>query len=192
MIGNDIVDLNLAWNGHRWNSSRFQEKVFTGEEQEYIRHSCSVFESIWLLWSMKESAYKAHLQIDYKPCFVPYKIKCQIDSELSGNVTIDDRMYRTTSIISSDCVYTISVGLNQKDLISEYEKSNASSLESIRALCYSSAIEEYAKLTNVKSDALEIRKNSYAIPQIFLYNQLQSATLSLTHHGQFFGYAMIV
>jgi hypothetical protein len=59
-IGNDIVDLALPDNREKIRDRRFLDRVFTAEEQYFIKqyhgHSNSV---LWALWAGKESAYKA-------------------------------------------------------------------------------------------------------------------------------------
>ena len=60
MIGNDIVDLELAAVQSNWRRKGFLEKVFTASEREIISSGEDPDLTVWLLWSMKEAAYKAH------------------------------------------------------------------------------------------------------------------------------------
>ena len=62
MIGNDVVDLNLAKTQSNWERKGFLGKIFTKKEQEFIFNTKSSFEMVWLLWSMKESAYKIYFK----------------------------------------------------------------------------------------------------------------------------------
>ena len=62
MIGNDIVDLKLASIQSNWQRKGFLNKVFTKKEQTLILNASNSFEMVWLLWSIKESAYKVYIQ----------------------------------------------------------------------------------------------------------------------------------
>ena len=82
MIGNDIVDLQLAAESKRWLSLRLWEKVFTSDEQDQIRSSQDPHSVIWRLWSMKESAYKAYVRKCAKTFLDPLRMKCKIYSKV--------------------------------------------------------------------------------------------------------------
>ena len=60
MIGNDIVDLKRIT--ANWKRPRFLDKTFTLGEQVYIQNSKNKHQMVWLLWSMKEAAYKAYVK----------------------------------------------------------------------------------------------------------------------------------
>lgn len=191
MIGNDIIDLNLAKKSHRWKTKRFAEIIFSPEEQLLIQDSGSNrFELIWLLWSMKESAYKVHMQKGNEPSFAPHKINCRLGNKWTGRATIDNQVYLTNSRISEHCIYTISSCTNKKSIIDKYTKVDLRPNISLSELSYKTTLAEYSKFINTTCEMLNIMKNNHGIPQIYLNNQLQSVSLSITHHGQFFGYAI--
>jgi len=60
MLGNDIVDLDLAKTQSNWRRKNYLDKIFTTEEQLLISSAKRPDEMVWLLWSMKESAYKIY------------------------------------------------------------------------------------------------------------------------------------
>ena len=62
MIGNDIIDLNVAAIESDWQRKGFLEKQFTEEEQTLIKNAEDSFEKVWLLWSMKAVSY-THLTL---------------------------------------------------------------------------------------------------------------------------------
>ena len=80
MIGNDLVDLKLANIQSNWQRKGFLDKLFTPKEQVYILNADNPFETVWLLWSMKESAYKLYLQQGATRFFNPLKVNCEIFS----------------------------------------------------------------------------------------------------------------
>jgi len=57
MIGNDIVDLELALKESNWKRKGFLNKIFTNEEQLLISSAINPEIMVWNLWSRKEAAY---------------------------------------------------------------------------------------------------------------------------------------
>ena len=115
MIGNDIVDLNLAKTQSNWQRKGFLDKVFTKKEQKLISRTDDSFRMVWLLWSMKESAYKSYSRQNNIRFYAPRKFECEVNN-LKGTVTINNTIYFTTSTISSNCIHTIAT-LNTKESI---------------------------------------------------------------------------
>lgn len=111
MIGNDIVDLQLAKNQSNWQRPKFLEKIFTKKEQEYIYQSDNPELEVWKLWTMKESAYKIYNRETGIRGFFPWKLECSIERNCEGRalgkVSIDDNIYYSKTILSEDFVYTI-------------------------------------------------------------------------------------
>lgn len=85
MIGNDIIDLQLASRQSNWRRKGFLEKVFTSSEREIIKASEEKEECVWLLWSMKEAAYKAHQRKRSLPRRLNWTVQECISLELNGN-----------------------------------------------------------------------------------------------------------
>ncbi|WP_231464047.1 MULTISPECIES: 4'-phosphopantetheinyl transferase superfamily protein [unclassified Pedobacter] len=109
MLGNDIVDLKLAKTQSNWQRSGFLNKIFTKQEQFYIRSSENPDRLVWLLWSMKEAAYKIHNRITGVRNFAPTSLECSIRQEdlKKGAVCIDAETYYTESDINDDYVHTV-------------------------------------------------------------------------------------
>lgn len=116
MIGNDLVDLQQAVRDSNWMRKGFLNKLFNANEQQYIMLASRPQEMVWLLWSMKEAAYK----IDNKQSgireFAPLKLACKLvrirEGHTEGQVTTSDRVYFTrTTIKASDHIHTIAAAL---------------------------------------------------------------------------------
>ena len=56
MIGNDVIDLQLAAVQSNWQRPGFREKIVTEGENHLIDAAEDPFQTVWRLWSMKESA----------------------------------------------------------------------------------------------------------------------------------------
>jgi len=193
VIGNDIVDLNLAGKSSRWKSNRFLNKVFTpGEQHTILQSGNDRFGLIWQMWSMKESAYKVYIQQGNKPCYAPNKIHCQIYSDSSGISKIDDHFYRVQSEVTNEYIFSYSVMTKEKTAISQYGKITGNSLPSIQKLCRKEVLSAYSSFTGANIEHLKIQKCSRGIPRIWNNNQLESISISMTHHGNYYAYAMII
>jgi len=179
MIGNDIVDLNLAKTQSNWERKGFLEKQFTDEEQLSILNSENSFLQVWLLWSMKEAAYKCYSQQYQIRFFNPKKLQCEIVSSTKGIVKINHEVYFTTSYITEDYIYTVAKNQNSKiehqNIFEFDEPENTSQL-----------LRKY--LQNDFNKMVKIVKNTVGIPKLVFHNEVLPHSLSLTHHGNFGAY----
>lgn len=191
MIGNDVVDLTFASIGHRWKEQRFMDKVFSIDEQNLIADADNQFQTIWLLWTMKESAYKIHVQQYSKHFFVPTKITGQLHSKTEGSVEICNDIYHTSSNITKDYIYTIACKENSKNVTGGCFKIKDASYTTQRRESYRSVLRTFSKLSNSCIEALEIRKNKFGVPEIFWNHRKQLIPFSITHHGHYYGCAML-
>ncbi|MCV9928747.1 4'-phosphopantetheinyl transferase superfamily protein [Flavobacterium sp. LS1R49] len=115
MIGNDIVDLEIAKEESNWKRKGFLDKIFTAEEQFLILNSEKPEIMVWNLWSRKEAAYKIFNRETKIRGYFPLRLVCIYESEGYGEVTIDNRLYFTKTKVTQDYVYTIAV-LKENDL----------------------------------------------------------------------------
>lgn len=127
MIGNDVVDLKLATTESNWKRTGYLDKVFTVAEQEFIFNAKNKTEMVWVLWSIKESVYKAFLRIDYDRGFYPSKIEItslkKNGSEYNSIIKLKRKSFHALSKIAGGCIHTIATNCN-------YQLSNVYNLES--------------------------------------------------------------
>jgi phosphopantetheinyl transferase (holo-ACP synthase) len=115
MIGNDVVDLVLAKKESNWKRKGFLNKLFTTFEQELIFNTTNQDEMVWMLWSIKESSYKAYQRINYKEGFYPIKIEViQINSKNESIIQLFETLFYGKTSIDKDFIKTIVV-LNKLD-----------------------------------------------------------------------------
>ncbi|NTE03263.1 4-phosphopantetheinyl transferase family protein [Agrobacterium tumefaciens] len=110
MIGNDVVDLDLAKVQSNWRRKGYLDKIFSPAEQTLIATASCVDEMVWILWSMKEAAYKIHNRITGIRNFAPASLTCKLISthgEVNGSVTVDGQMYFTKTSVLPNYVHTI-------------------------------------------------------------------------------------
>lgn len=157
MIGNDIIDLTQSRIESRWQRKGFVEKLFTDKEQRYIKDYEKPETMVWLLWSMKEAAYKIyHRQTKIRE-FSPKKLCCFLDSVnshlISGKVICNENVYYTQSIFSLENIHTIAVN----------------------------NLEHLNNVIEVEDE--KIIKDEDGIPYLKTGNILQD--ISISHHGRF-------
>ena len=188
MIGNDVVDLAAAAEQSNWRRKGFLDKVFSTEEQEIIHSAADTNRTVWLLWSMKEAAYKAH-QREY---FLPRKLNwwdynCHVDmasgTEASGVVKIGENFYFTSSEITESFIYTSAK--KQKTSVVKNAVSKSSSEEMKRRL-----LEQLSTELNLPKQSLAIVKNQHGVPNITYRNHHFIDLVSFSDHGRFSAYSV--
>jgi phosphopantetheine--protein transferase-like protein len=115
MIGNDVVDLVLAQKESNWKRKGFLNKLFTSFEQELIQKAPNQDEMVWMLWSIKESVYKAYQRINYNEGFYPVKIKIiEFNSKNESIIQLFDKLFYGKTTVTSDLISTTTL-LNKAD-----------------------------------------------------------------------------
>lgn len=188
MIGNDIVDLKQESIQLYWKRGRYLDKVFTEAEQEFIALSENHHHMFWLLWSMKETAYKCHVQYHGTRFFNPKKLKCnyEISSGL-GLITIDEYCYHTITKHTDNYVYT-EVSSNIDDIKSAIYKSEKPIYETQSRSLKLSLLQSISKQKQIPIQQLHIKTSNIGIPQVFRRVDKLPICLSLTHCGRFSAY----
>lgn len=127
MIGNDVIDILQSRNESNWRRKGFLQKLFTPSEQLLISETSDPETMVWLLWSMKEAAYKIHNRQTKIREYIPKKLMCTIISKKetwsTGHVICGENVYHTKSVITPEHIHTIAVVcFNQLDDVIEIEK----------------------------------------------------------------------
>ena len=183
MIGNDIVD--LKYSASNWKRHRFLDKVFTKDEQALIFSSENEHETLWLLWSMKEAAYKIYVQQFNERFFNPKRLVCELRSLDEGVVVTDKNTYFTRSIITEDYVYTTARLREAKIKESAIFKVEMSSHSVQSELLKKALLTSLSKTKQLPLQQLDIKKSAMGIPELYCNNSKQSLSLSLTHCGRY-------
>ncbi|PXY46787.1 4'-phosphopantetheinyl transferase family protein [Flavobacterium hydrophilum] len=157
MIGNDVVDILQSRQESNWRRKGFLEKLFTVEEQLFIKQSSNPEVLVWLFWSMKESAYKIYNRQTKQREYIPKKLICKIvssNSYITGEVICGENIYYTKTTILDDSIHTIAVN-------------NLSDLNSV-----------------VEIEKTGIFKDEYGIPYLSDYAKI-TKDVSVSNHGRF-------
>ena len=186
MIGNDIVDLQLAAQQSNWQRKGFLDKIFTAKEQRLILKALDKEKMIWLLWSMKESAYKAYLQKYPERFFAPKKLQCNLFTDELGGVIINQEYFKTQSKSSEKHIHTIAFSAKEnRNPISEYFEIKAIPFASKQLETRSKLKAVIAKEFKTVCNDLKISKNKVGVPQLFKDEIQLAVSFSLSHHGKF-------
>ncbi|WP_323787530.1 4'-phosphopantetheinyl transferase superfamily protein [Psychroserpens sp.] len=186
MIGNDIVDLSQAAIESNWKRPRFLNKVFTKKEQLLIRTSEDQDDMVWLLWSMKEAAYKAYVREFKQSFFNPKRIQCQLSLNNQDVVCIDNQTYNLQSIITSDYIHSIASKTKfepQSHFFKVPDRNQSEALKTKMIHLISGKIGQ-----NINS--IEIKKTELGVPNLFINNQQIFEALSISHHGKYGAFAI--
>lgn len=197
MIGNDVISLIASSDSPKSRSERFMEKIFTINELRFLRSKTEDRERlIWLLWSMKESAYKSYYKQFRKRYFAPKMFDCFVNASdetpdcISGTVKTLFQDYSTQSYVLEDCIHTVAY-LNERQVIHDFcfpldSETYQVQSDTVRyQLC-----NELAKLEGCDECEVEIRKDARGIPHAYICNQKSGFDVSMSHHGLFGAYAI--
>ncbi|WP_310381101.1 4'-phosphopantetheinyl transferase superfamily protein [Flavobacterium sp.] len=118
MIGNDIVDLDLAQKESNWKRKGFLDKIFTKREQILINTAINSEIMVWNLWSRKEAAYKIYNRQTGTRAFISLQLECYdleiLDGIIFGKVLCNKNIYYTKTIFSSEFIYSVAA-VNRED-----------------------------------------------------------------------------
>lgn len=181
MIGNDIIDLNLAKEQSNWRRKGYLAKVFTAREQEWIGQSHTPDLLVWTLWSMKEAVYKANFRQNPIYAFAPTKIDCKSlqknENGFSGEVFYRNSNYFTLTSVKSHFVHTQACE----------KKSIFANLKIIEMVDYPKNYLEFLKEKEFLGKNQVILKDEKGIPSLSDSQEKKLFPVSIAHHGRFLG-----
>lgn len=186
MTGNDIVDIRAAAAESNWKRKGFLEKVFTLQEQKYIRESVSPEKMVWRLWSMKESAYKIYTRQYGGRFFAPQKIHCTVLNGSSGIVQINNINYPAYTRSEKKYVYSITRAAESANIyINCCFRLPQQYRVNMEPFIHQKIITRYAAMSGNEKNNLSVIKDRKNIPFLYLRQADMSIPISITHHGTY-------
>lgn len=155
MIGNDIVDLDLARRESNWKRKGFLDKIYAPQEQALILQDANPELLLWNLWTRKEASYKIYNRITGFRGYFPSRLRCHYENQNSGTVSIDGFVFYTQTQITDAYVYSIAVA----------------------EMAVFKMIKPLQSLENI------VKENG--IPSILNPDSKVISPVSITHHGRF-------
>ena len=187
-VGNDIVDLKVAATESNWERKGFLNKIFTARERKYISNSNNKFNTVWRLWSMKESAYKLYIQQNGERFFNPKKLECTIFSKNEGQVIVGESWFSTSTKSDNNLIFSTALIDKSTTVIScDFKINNCTQSEQT----HSAILHYIAFLTKFKLSKLTIKKSANNVPCLYFQNEQLPWSISLSHHGTFGAFSLI-
>ncbi|NAS30600.1 4'-phosphopantetheinyl transferase superfamily protein [Flavobacteriaceae bacterium R38] len=184
MIGNDIIDLKQAARESNWRRRGYLDKIYTDEEQQEIYSSINPEKHLWILWSIKEAAYKIVNRHTGKRFYNPKKLISKLihtdGNVVEGQVFYEESCFLTHSEITDSYVHTVAV---EKDTC--HLNCTISSID----LISSSSTNDLIKRV-FKSSEFQIYKDENLIPFLSKENSNAKIPVSVSHHGEYISLAV--
>jgi phosphopantetheinyl transferase (holo-ACP synthase) len=191
MIGNDIVDLELAKTAHRWRASRFQEKIFCEHEREVIANASDSFLALWRMWTMKESAFKAFKRTDPNSIFSPSNYRCRLISEKLGYIIYNEQQLKTTTVVGSKYIYTFVSIYPSKTQMNKFLESDTANHPYLKKQIYQNLRLEVSGMLFKNPDQILLKKSIDGVPFAYYKNQKLPILISISHHGRYGAFSIV-
>jgi phosphopantetheinyl transferase (holo-ACP synthase) len=179
LIGNDLVDLKQAAVESNWHRKGYLNKICTRTEQQLIMAAAEPPVILWLLWTMKEAAYKVMNRLSGIRSYSPRSFICNgvVTNGLQATATVifNERSIYIKSEISDQMIHS-AAALEKEDL----EK---------LSICYLDNSTDYATHFNRRSAGYSLMKTPSGLPIIIHIASGRKLIASVSHHGK---YAAIV
>lgn len=189
MIGNDVVDLRDPEAACGASHARFDRRVFSDAECEPLAGHYTETERRWILWSVKEAAFKAARRERADTAFSPKRFAVRLDRSLRGAVTLETRRWLARVRCEGGCVHAVAGA--EPDLarafwgmrrLAPHELADAS--EVARRF----AIAAIAARLGLAPQQLRV-ETSQRMPRLLVAREDAPLALSLSHHGSCVAFA---
>ena len=189
MIGDDIVDLHDP-DGDPWRlHPRFDGRVFHPSERALIAASTQPGRTRWILWALKESAYKAARKEEPATVFSPARFVVSRQDAASAIVCACGRRFRASISCGPGYVHAVAWQAGDPPAVTRIAVARLATGEtSPRTAARRLVLEQLAPALGVTPAALAIHREA-RIPALWLHGRPSGADLSLSHHGRFVAFA---
>lgn len=143
---------------------------------------------VWLLWSFKEAAYKAHQRLFGHPPILNWlRQKCKLTSitksSASGEVNINGETYFTSSVITSEYIHS-SATKDKKVPLKNVLFEGPSEAAKIQLL------KQISDHYSVRYQQLSFQNDQLGIPYIQYKNKIFFKDFSFSGHGRYSGFSV--
>lgn len=201
--GNDIVSLERI-NIKRTNEYRFYSKIAGTSEQElfhFVQSQIPFAHYVWLLWSVKESAYKYFKRLDAQVNFSPLKfVVTEIHFDKSnertknkfftGCTTFQQRELFFISEYNDSFLHSVVHATNNFDTVFAGHTTLQSDLYEHQSLAATQLLQK--GFSNHFNQLIHVKKNEAGCPEIIFDEKKSAIPVSISHDGFFVGYSCVV
>ena len=189
-VGNDIIDLTLAHMAIA-RQERYLERAFCPSERDLIQSSPDSLRMLWLLWSMKESAYKVHVRKTLQRKLNPIGFVCELGGGERGRVSIDSSTYDTNSRVQEEFIHTIATPSHSNPGKLESVVLKGTGQEQIRRHLIERVSRSYSEENEMQFEEVEFQKDLHGFPGVRVRGLEEMIhPCSISHHGKFGAYAI--
>lgn len=175
MIGNDLVDLRQAASDSNWRRKGYLHKIFTSAEQQLISGTDEPAVMVWLIWTMKEAAYKIISRKTGLRSYNPLSLICgdvtTDQVQATGQVKYGDEVFGVKSKISPELIHSTAVS-KQEDFDGLH----------LHFLPYTKT---YLEDFNRSSLVYRLAKSPSGLPEMIHIPTGNRHAASVSHHGRF-------
>jgi phosphopantetheinyl transferase (holo-ACP synthase) len=184
LIGNDIIDLEVAANQSNWKRAGWLNKLFTKEEQALILESNSPEIEVWRMWAMKEAAWKAHQRRYNLPRrFEPRAIICTSEVNANsghGTIRISKATYFSQITLGEDHIHCVVSMTKNTHFHPAIFRGNVDLKREF--------ISNFSYFKGLSKRNIKIVKNENYIPVLTISKCILDANFSFSNHGKFSAY----
>lgn len=189
MLGNDIIDLQLALASGRARRRGFPERIGQLAEFQQWPSAFSPELRTWLLWAIKESAYKCYIQAGGVPLFAPKKFTFTMEAVQKGSVKgitqtpkgmlqSRIRMQETFLLAESWSLSDPGTRIQRGVACLQEEQQPGQSRELKHLVC-----RHFSQAMGFDLEKLAVKKNKSKVPYLYSGAEKLPYFLSLSHHG---------
>ncbi len=199
--GNDIVSLQKI-DKERTAQYSFYSKILGPAEHDLFDHApllISFEHYVWMLWSVKESAYKYFKRLNNDLLFSPLKFviteiyfhnDATTNTFFTGNIIFDNQTLYFLSDYNDARIHTIVHNENNFDNI----RSGIVEIQSEKYADQSAAAKEFLKkdLEKYFTGEIMIEKSEAGFPDVFCDGKKMDVAVSLSHDGLWVGWVVVL
>lgn len=186
MIGNDLVDLNIAFEYPKSNNLKYLQKICTDNEIELILNSEFPELLLWRMWTMKESGYKIISKKTGINAFIPKKITTEITNPIKGFIHSIWGKFISHTESSNNYIHTVAA-----DNPENFQYQICQCTEKDKSLAVRIALrDKLQELFAHRLSSLNINiQNVGHVPKLFVEEHPLPCDISFTHHGNWVAWA---
>lgn len=175
MLGNDIVDLERANLESNWQRKGYLTKVCTAEEQQLVLNAADPSSTLWIIWTMKEAAYKVINRLTGQRNYAPVTLACQhlqiTQNEACAQVMQGKFRILVKTVIHPHFIHSTAV-VHESDFhaLTMYRNSYDTN---------------YLQQFNAQCETYQLIKNAAGLPEMIHRDTGKKHLATVSHHGQY-------
>ncbi|MDX2245461.1 MAG: 4'-phosphopantetheinyl transferase superfamily protein [Bacteroidia bacterium] len=188
MIGNDIVCLSTAGASDFFPRPRYLDKVYHPSEQRLLFADETPGRLRWLLWALKESAYKVWFKQSHKRLFAPQKfVVSPLPETGMYNIKTPSGSVFARAEVCAD--YVVAYASSEPSFSNFTGVNRCSPTEDPSAFVREKLVERVCEVFPLcRKEDIRLEKSPEGIPLLYIRGFREIFDLSLSHHGNFVSY----